>query len=110
MFVLRWLRRQLGAAAERRSQSRRGPIWPGPTTSQASDRSKLKVLNFRSDPLEVLGLKPGATEQEISEAYHAAMAENDPDKVAGMGEEIRALAARRQAEIARAYRQLCGEE
>ena len=51
-----------------------------------------------------------ATDQEIAQAYDMAKAENDPEKVADMGEEIRTLAARRLADIERAYQQLTGEE
>ena len=110
VFVLRWLRRQLSAASEGRPRPRGGMPWSGPATSQSAQRSKLKVLNFRSDPLEILGLEPGATDQEIAQEYDMAKAENDPEKVADMGEEIRTLAARRLADIERAYRQLTGEE
>ena len=108
VFVLRWLRKQMGSGGQ--SAARREPIWPGTRSTGAFERSKLKVLQFRSDPLEVLGLAPGASQEEIDAAYAAAMTENDANKVADMGDEIRELAARRQREIERAYRQLCGEE
>jgi DnaJ-domain-containing protein 1 len=108
MFLIRWVRKLLGQAAER--PAKQGAQWPGARQTDAPGRGKLKLLRFGSDPLEVLGLEPGSSEAEIAAAYAQGMAENDPEKVEGMAEEIQTLAARRQAEITQAYRQLCGEE
>ncbi|HXP00938.1 MAG TPA: DnaJ domain-containing protein [Luteibacter sp.] len=56
---------------------------------------------------EVLGVAPDATHQEIVAAYRARMSQYHPDKVANMGEEIRALAERRSREINTAYDEAC---
>ena len=107
-FFVRWLRRQLAQRAQ-------GPVpkptsWGSPRQTDEHTRSRLKVLRFSADPLEVLGLEPGASTLDIESAYERARAENDPAKLAEMGDEIRTVAARRYAEIERAYRQLVGEE
>jgi len=107
-FLIRWLRKLLGQGGQPASQKR--ATWPVTRQGESQARSKLKVLNFQTDPLEILGLQPGASDADIAEAYAQGMAENDPEKVAGMADEIRELAARRQREITHAYRQLCDEE
>ena len=107
MFVTRWLRRMLSARPSGQAQK---PTWPGTREGTGATRSKLKVLRFPSDPHEVLGLEPGASDDEIRQAYKDGMAENDPDRVSGMADEIRELALRQQSEIEAAYRQLMGEE
>jgi DnaJ-domain-containing protein 1 len=108
MFFIRWLRKRMGQAGERPAEQ--GTQWPGTRKTDAPGRGKLKLLRFGSDPLKVLGLDSSASEEEIAAAYAQGMAENDPEKVAGMADEIQTLAARRQAEITEAYRQLCAEE
>lgn len=106
-FCVRWLLRQLAYAEGRSSQPR---SWSSPRQTDEDKRSRLKVLQFSADPLEVLGLKPGASTQDIESAYERTLAENDPTKLAQMGEEIRTVAARRRTEIEQAYRQLINEE
>jgi DnaJ-domain-containing protein 1 len=106
-FCVRWLLRQLAYAEGRSSQPTR---WNSPRQTDEDKRSRLKVLQFSADPLEVLGLKPGASTQDIESAYERTLAENDPTKLAKMGEEIRTVAARRRTEIEQAYRQLINEE
>ncbi len=108
VIATRWLRKVLSRGGDRPGS--RGPLWPGTRQTDKAPRSKLKVLRFRSDPLKVLGLGPSATDADIRQAYLSAMAENDPEKVADMGEEIQDLAYRRQREVEAAYEQLCGEE
>jgi DnaJ-domain-containing protein 1 len=107
-FCVRWLRRQLAQRAQ--GPAPKPTSWSSPRQTDEDKRSRLKVLRFSADPLEVLGLKPGASTLDIESAYERARAENDPTKLAQMGDEIRTVAARRHAEIERAYRQLVGEE
>jgi DnaJ-domain-containing protein 1 len=107
-FFVRWLRRQLAQRAQ--GPAPKSTSWGSPRQTDEDNRSRLKVLRFSADPLEVLGLKPGASTLDIESAYERARAENDPTKLAHMGDEIRTVAARRHAEIERAYRQLVGEE
>lgn len=58
------------------------------------------------DPYEVLGLKPGATQEEIASAYRREAAKYHPDKVNHLGEELQQAAHRRMLAIQRAYQQL----
>jgi hypothetical protein len=52
---------------------------------------------------DVLGVPRIATRDEVARAYKRRISEYHPDKVAQMGEEIRALAERRSKEINTAY-------
>lgn len=52
---------------------------------------------------EVLGVPQMATRNEIAAAYKRRISEYHPDKVAHLGEEIRAVAERRSKEINAAY-------
>jgi len=55
------------------------------------------------DPYEILGVKPGASIEEIHAAYRAAAQQYHPDKVAHLGEELRELANTKFVEIQEAY-------
>jgi len=59
------------------------------------------------DPYEILGVSPSDSTEAIRAAYRARMQEYHPDKVAHLGEELRALAHRKAQEIQRAYEELC---
>jgi len=61
------------------------------------------------DPYAVLGLQPGASQEEIKRAYRKLALQFHPDKMAHLGEEFQALAEKRFKEIQEAYRQLTGE-
>jgi DnaJ-domain-containing protein 1 len=52
---------------------------------------------------EILGVPPFATLDEIKAAYRRRIAEYHPDKVAGLGDELRALAETKSKEINAAY-------
>jgi hypothetical protein len=58
------------------------------------------------DPYAVLGLKAGATEEEIKEAYRLAVAKYHPDKVSHLGKEFQELAHRKFVAIQEAYEHL----
>lgn len=64
---------------------------PKPTTPEAQD------------PYAVLGLKPGASPEEIHKAYREMIAQYHPDKVQHLGAEFRQLAEEKAKEIQRAY-------
>jgi len=68
-------------------------------TQQYDDRS----LN---DPYSVLGIKRGASVEEIREAYRIAAAKYHPDKVSHLGEEFQELAHQRFVAIQQAYERL----
>jgi DnaJ-domain-containing protein 1 len=55
-----------------------------------------------SDPHAVLGVPPGASGEQIAEAYRERMKEYHPDRVASLGPELRELAHRKTVEIQRA--------
>jgi len=55
---------------------------------------------------EVLGLKPGATPEEIKSAYRKLSMQYHPDKVAHLGEEFRKVAEEKMKEINEAYQYL----
>ena len=57
-------------------------------------------------PYEVLGISPGATQDEIKAAYRRRIKEYHPDKVAHLGQEFRDIAERMSKEINAAYAQL----
>lgn len=56
--------------------------------------------------LKVLGLEPGASIEQISEAYRRLAQMYHPDKVAGLAPEFHEIAERRMREINAAYRLL----
>lgn len=60
------------------------------------------------DPYAVLGVRRGATGDELRQAYRDRMAEYHPDKVAHLGPELRKLAEKKTLEIQRAYERLTG--
>jgi DnaJ like chaperone protein len=55
---------------------------------------------------ELLGVEPGASQQEIRRAYQQRIREYHPDKVANLAEELRELAEMRTKEINAAYQEL----
>ncbi len=54
-------------------------------------------------PHEILGVRPGASESEITAAYKKAVKKYHPDKVSHLGEDFSRLANERFLEIQRAY-------
>jgi hypothetical protein len=58
------------------------------------------------DPYEILGLSPGASQQEIKSAYRRQAQRYHPDRVSHLGEEFQHLAKRRFQEIQWAYETL----
>jgi len=61
-----------------------------------------------ADPYEVLGLTPGAAMSEVKAAYRKLMAENHPDKVAGLSAALRKVALAETKKIKDAYEALKG--
>lgn len=58
---------------------------------------------------QVLGVPPDAEATEIRAAYRRALSQYHPDKVDGLGAELRELAHRKSQEITEAYRQAMAE-
>ncbi len=53
---------------------------------------------------KILEVPAIATPQEIKQSYKTLMSQYHPDKVASLGDEIRAVAERKSKELTRAYR------
>lgn len=58
------------------------------------------------DPFKILGVKPGASSDEIKAAYRRAVAKYHPDKVTHLGKEFQDLAHQKLLAIQRAYEAL----
>lgn len=79
---------------------------PGPRPVPTAKPAAGKVLAFQRPPHEVLEVDEDAPRETIDAAYSRLRAEWAPDRLAGMSDELRALAQRRSAELDRAYRSL----
>ena len=85
--------------AGRRKNERQG-------TNREQDRqdgTKVPRDSTRTDPYAVLGLRPGATKDEIRAAYRNLIAKYHPDKVAHLGIEFQEIAKTKALELNRAY-------
>ncbi len=72
-------------------------------------RTEGRSKTASKDPYEILGLKPGASSEEIHNAYREAVKRYHPDRVSHLGEEFKELAAEKFVEIQRAYDFLVGK-
>jgi preprotein translocase subunit Sec63 len=92
LIVAWWLRHRFrAAAAAHRSDAEQ----PAPAASAMA-----------WDPYVVLGVRPGASSEEITQAYRQQMKRYHPDRVADLGEELQQVAHRKAVEIQRAYAEL----
>ena len=73
--------------------------------SESEERSDSEA----DDPYLTLGLKPGATLEEVKESYRMAAAKYHPDKVAHLGKEFQKLAHEKFLAIQKAYERLLKE-
>ena len=94
-----WLRRTHGLPGMARPGSR-------PTASDSGAGSRPAGGDAPWDPWRVLGVERGATREEIARAYRAQLKLYHPDRVAELGEELRALAHRKALDLRRAYEEL----
>jgi DnaJ like chaperone protein len=62
--------------------------------------------NEEKNPFKILGVKPGASPDEIKAAYKRAVAKYHPDKVTHLGNEFQEMAHRKLVAIQRAYESL----
>jgi len=58
------------------------------------------------DPYRILGIEPGASQENIKKAYRQLAGKYHPDKVAHLGDEFKVLAEMRFKDIQRAYDEL----
>jgi hypothetical protein len=70
------------------------------------EAEKEKPQQREKSPHEILGLSPGADQEEIRAAYIALAKRYHPDKVAHLGKELQVLAEKRFKEIQQAYARL----
>ncbi|MBJ22696.1 MAG: DnaJ domain-containing protein [bacterium] len=99
-FYRHHLRQYEAGAAERASSRRPTGADTGPNATGGTERPNA------FDPYEILGVARSASSDAIRDAYRSRMREYHPDKVAHLGEELRALAHEKSQQIQRAYRQL----
>ncbi len=70
------------------------------------DQAGSRYTSQHRDAYTVLGVRRGDSFDVIRQAYRERMKEYHPDKVAGLGEELRELAERESKEINMAYEEL----
>ena len=75
-----------------------------PPPEQSTPRGKL--IELRRDPYQVLGLDRDASASEVEARVDQLRRENDPSRLDGLSEELRAHAARRVEEVEVAWRTL----
>lgn len=76
---------------------------------KADSGSESKAQTDLKDPYEILGVKPGASPEEIQAAYRRAAQAYHPDKVSHLGQEFQELAQKKFIEIQEAYEKLLGK-
>ena len=62
--------------------------------------------NPSRSPYEVLGVHPNASQKEINTSYRRLVQQYHPDKMSGLGPELREVAEQRMKEINSAYQRL----
>ena len=95
--------KKLRPSSESRSQDHRRSTW-----SDATDRDSGSSAcgDEPRDPYLILGLQPGASQDEIRKAYRTLAHKYHPDRVDHLGEEFIRLAEERFKEIKQAYETL----
>jgi uncharacterized membrane protein YkvA (DUF1232 family) len=95
--------RRIGQGADRFNQPY-GNDQTGSGSSRTDSRAETDMR--RKDPHTILGVKRGASIDEIRLAYRQLANKYHPDKVHHLGEEFSAMAEERFKEIESAYREL----
>jgi hypothetical protein len=84
-------------------RTRTGAATPG---DGAANPERPSGVDVEPTPYEILGVAPGATHQQIKEAYRKLAAQYHPDKVVHLGKEFQDLAEKRFKQIQQAYQSL----
>ncbi|MSQ22863.1 MAG: J domain-containing protein [Dehalococcoidia bacterium] len=103
-FLFRVLRKSAKRASPGTYNGGPGP-WGQNQRNQEQGPGDNPSQRHRS-PHEVLGVRPGASQEEIASAYRLLVRQYHPDKVADLGPELRELAEQRMKEINAAYESL----
>jgi DnaJ like chaperone protein len=74
---------------------------PEPEPEQGPAKPEVRQPSWN----QVLGVLPDASVEDIKRAYKVLMSQYHPDKVATLGEELRALAESKSKDITSAYRE-----
>ena len=101
--------------AQGHARELRGPLsgYVHPEDSPHEERQETpphtpQTVTRLPDPHEVLGVPQGASQDEIKTAWRRLAKQYHPDRAAGLGPELRALAEQRMKEINAAYERLGG--
>jgi hypothetical protein len=107
--VMWWLRNRAGKVPRPRTTARERARGPGGRARAASGGAQNGAAEPEPpawDPWSVLGVRRGATAEEIRDAYRAQMKLYHPDRVADLGPELQEVAHRKSLDIQRAYQEL----
>jgi hypothetical protein len=108
-FLWRFLKKIMDAATGSGGEyGRPGPESTGEEMHRDENQSGTRgdSQEARPDAHTILGVRPGASTDEIKQAYRRLANQYHPDKVAHLGEEFRMLAEKRFKEIQEAYQKL----
>lgn len=72
-------------------------------SEEEQDHSQRTASNSTGDPYAILGLRDGASQEDIRAAYRQLAAQYHPDKLAHLGEEFQTLAEQKFKTIQSAY-------
>ncbi|MFP4348643.1 MAG: DnaJ domain-containing protein [Thermodesulfobacteriota bacterium] len=117
LYVRRMMKEQEGQQTTYRThqQGREGGYYRWRTEQEAAGgfgarqeqaRPQPPPSSGKKDPYSVLGVRPGASSEEIKHAYRELANKYHPDKVAHLGEDFQTLAEDRFKEIQEAYQTL----
>lgn len=76
---------------------------PKDRNSGSSEKKENSEQSSPKSPYDILGIRSGATKEEIMAAYKKAVKKYHPDKLSHLGEEFSSLANEKFLEIQRAY-------
>lgn len=99
LLAIWYMTSRRGGDADRRAKR---PWEPGGGSGRAEEPAGAST----DDPYEILGVRRGATPEEIKAAYRKAVAMYHPDKVAHLGKEFQELAHKKLIAIQQAYQTL----